>query len=150
MYTTSKVVRQKKYTNIIDFDKVTERYINGKSFFETLSTALCKVPLMQPTDINGTVMRLMPMKDYDSKDQFLNDHKHVLKEFGVKNAVQLIYLLFILNDILAKHETSMKNYIDQTFQKQVAQFKATEASNDTPVLTIVQPMETEIFENVEY
>ncbi|CAB4427890.1 unnamed protein product [Rhizophagus irregularis] len=44
----------------------------------------------------------------------------------------------------------MKNYIDETFQKQVAQFEATEVSNDTPVSTLVQPMETEIFENVEH
>ncbi|CAB4425124.1 unnamed protein product [Rhizophagus irregularis] len=78
------------------------------------------------------------------------DHRPVLKELGVKNAVQLIYLLFILNDILAEHDTSMKNYIDETFQKQVAQFEATEMANDTPVSVQVQPMETEIFENVEH
>ncbi|PKC01899.1 hypothetical protein RhiirA5_426007 [Rhizophagus irregularis] len=95
-------------------------------------------------------MRLMPMEEYNSKDQFIIDHKHVLKELGVKNTVQLIYLLFILNDILAEHDTSMKNYIDETFQKQVAQFEATEVSNDTPVSTLIQPMETEIFENVEH
>ncbi|CAB4382627.1 unnamed protein product [Rhizophagus irregularis] len=123
MYTTSKVV--------------TERKINGKSLLEVLGTALCKVSFTQPTDINGTVMHLMPMKEYDSKDQFVKNHKYVLKELGVKNAIQLIYLLFIFDDIIAKHDTSMKNHIDQTFQKQVAQFEATEASNDTPVSTLV-------------
>ncbi|PKY30290.1 hypothetical protein RhiirB3_447304 [Rhizophagus irregularis] len=95
-------------------------------------------------------MRLMPMKEYDSKDQFVKDNRPVLKELGVKNAVQLIYLLFILNDILAEHDTSKKNYINETFQEQVVQFEATEVSNDTPVSTLVQPMETEIFENVEH
>ncbi|CAB4383970.1 unnamed protein product [Rhizophagus irregularis] len=150
MYTASKVVQQEKYTNIIDLGKVTKCNINGKSFLETLDTALRKVCLMQPTDINGTVMRLMPIEEYDSKDQFVIDHKHILKKLGVKNAVQLIYLLFILNDILAEHDTSMKNYIDETFQKQVAQFEATEVSNDTPVSILIHPMETEIFENVEH
>ncbi|GBC13175.1 hypothetical protein GLOIN_2v1762074 [Rhizophagus irregularis DAOM 181602=DAOM 197198] len=150
MYSASRVVRQEQYINIIDLDKVTEHRINGKSLLETLGIALRKVPLTQPTDINRTVMRLMPMEEYDSKDQFVKDHKLVLKELGVKNAVQLIYLLFILNDILAEHDTSMKNYIDETFQKQVVQFEATEVSNDTPVSTLVQLMETEIFENVEH
>jgi hypothetical protein len=95
-------------------------------------------------------MRLMPIKEYDSKDQFVKNYKTVLKELGVKNAVQLIYLLFILNDIIAEHDTFIKNYIDQTFQKQVAKFEVTEVSNDTSVSILVQPMETKIFENVEH
>ncbi|CAB4422512.1 unnamed protein product [Rhizophagus irregularis] len=150
MYSASRVVRQEQYTNIIDLNTVTERKINGKSFLEALGTALRKVPLTQPTDINGTVMRLMPMEEYNSTEQFVKDHRHVLKEIGMKNDVQLTYLLFILNNIIVEHDTSMKNYIDETFQKQVAQFEATEISNDTPVSSLVQQMETEIFENVEH
>ncbi|CAB4421092.1 unnamed protein product [Rhizophagus irregularis] len=131
--------QQEKYTNIIDLNKVTKCKINGKSFLEAFSTALRKVPLMQPTDINGTIMHLMLIEEYNSTEQFVKDHKHVLKELGMKND-------YILNDIIAEHETS----IDETFQEQMAQFKLTELSNDMPVSTLVQPMEMKIFENIEH
>ncbi|CAB5383285.1 unnamed protein product [Rhizophagus irregularis] len=76
--------------------------------------------------------------------------KPVLKELDMKNEVQLTYLLFTLTAVTNKYKISLKNYINKIIQEQVAQFKSTEIANDTPVLIQVQPIETEIFENVKY
>ena len=83
-------------------------------------------------------------------ETFVKDHRPELKELGIKNDVQLTYLLFILTAFADEYETSMKNYIDKTIQEQVAKFVSTEPSNDTPVSIEVQPMETEIFDNIEH
>ncbi|CAB4434701.1 unnamed protein product [Rhizophagus irregularis] len=139
-----------KYTNIINLEEVTERNINGKSFLEVLSIALRKVELTRPTAIQGYVERILPTDEYNNTETFVRDHRPVLKELGVKNDVQLTYLLFTLAAIADEYEVSLKNYIDKTIQEQVAQFESTESANDTPVSTFVQLMETEIFENVKH
>ncbi|CAB4440558.1 unnamed protein product [Rhizophagus irregularis] len=139
-----------KYTNKIDLEQVTERNVNGKSFLEILSIAFQKVELTKPTAIQGYVKRILPTEEYNSTEQFVKDHRLVLKELGVKNDVQLTYLLFTLAAVADEYEVSLKNYIDKIIQEQVVQFKLTELTNDTPVSTLVQPMETEIFENVEH
>ncbi|CAB4415116.1 unnamed protein product [Rhizophagus irregularis] len=117
-----------KYTNIINLEEVAERNINGKSFLEILRIALQKVELIRPTAIQGYVESCT----------------------GVKNKTQLTYLLFTLAAVANEYEVSLKNYIDKTIQEQVVQFESIELTNDTPVSTLVQPMETENFENVEH
>ncbi|PKK59729.1 hypothetical protein RhiirC2_794410 [Rhizophagus irregularis] len=125
-----------KYTNIINLDEVTQHNINGKSFLEILCIALQK--------------RILPTEEYNNTETFIKDHKPVLKELDMKNEVQLTYLLFTLTAVTNKYKISLKNYINKIIQEQVAQFKSTEIANDTPVLIQVQPIETEIFENVKY
>ncbi|CAB4424949.1 unnamed protein product [Rhizophagus irregularis] len=139
-----------KYTNIINLEEVTERNINRKSFLEALSIALRKVELTRPTVIQGYIERILPTEEYNSTEQFVKDHRPVLKELGVKNKVQLHHLLFTFAALADEYEVSMKNYIKKTIQVQVAQFESTELANDMPVSTQAQPMETEIFENVEH
>ncbi|POG57672.1 hypothetical protein GLOIN_2v1791484 [Rhizophagus irregularis DAOM 181602=DAOM 197198] len=153
--------------------------INGKSFLEILSIALQKVELTRPTAIQGYIEHILPTEEYNNTETFIKDHKPVLKELGVKNEVQLTYLLFTLAAIANEYEVSLKNYIDKTIQdihaaqiilgchnynlgchnsfglyiiyyEQMAQFESTELANDTPVSAQVQLMETEIFENVEH
>ncbi|UZO15066.1 uncharacterized protein OCT59_006502 [Rhizophagus irregularis] len=123
------MVHLAKYTNIINLDEVNEYNINGKSFLDILSIALQKVKLTRPTAIQGYVERILPAEEYNNTETF-KDHRPVLKELGVKNEVQLTYLLFTLDTIADEYEVSLKNYIDKTIQKQL--------------------METEIFENVEH
>ncbi|CAB4444737.1 unnamed protein product [Rhizophagus irregularis] len=77
-------------------------------------------------------------------------NRQFLKEFDLKNDFQLIYLLYIFADFTNEYETFMKNYIEKTFQEQVAQLELTEATNDTPVSTQAQSIETEIFENIKH
>ncbi|EXX64656.1 hypothetical protein RhiirA5_406174 [Rhizophagus irregularis] len=126
------MVHLAKYTNIINLDEVNEYNINGKSFLDILSIALQKVKLTRPTAIQGYVERILPAEEYNNTETF-KDHRPVLKELGVKNEVQLTYLLFTLDTIADEYEVSLKNYIDKTIQKQVAQFESTELTNDTPV-----------------
>ncbi|GBC20179.2 hypothetical protein GLOIN_2v1796889 [Rhizophagus irregularis DAOM 181602=DAOM 197198] len=114
------MVHLAKYTNIINLDEVNEYNINGKSFLDILSIALQKVKLTRPTAIQGYVERILPAEEYNNTETF-KDHRPVLKELGVKNEVQLTYLLFTLDTIADDINT-----------------------------TEVQLMETEIFENVEH
>ncbi|EXX62682.1 hypothetical protein RhiirA5_425444 [Rhizophagus irregularis] len=130
-----------KYTNIIDLEQVTKRNINKKNFFDILCIALQKVELTKPTAIQGYVERILPTKEYNNTENFVKDYRSVLKELGVKNEVQLTYLLFILAAVANEYEVSLKNYIEKTIQEQVVQFESTELANDTPVSTI---HETEI------
>ena len=104
----------KKYTNIIDLEQVTERNIDGKSFLETLHIALQKVKLTRPTVINNYVEKILPTEEYNNMETFVKDHRPELKELGIKNDVQLTYLLFTLAAFADEYETSMKNYIDKT------------------------------------
>ncbi|CAB4446989.1 unnamed protein product [Rhizophagus irregularis] len=114
-----------KYTNIINLEEVAERNINGKSFLEILRIALQKVELTRPTTIQGYVERILPTEEYNNTETFIKDHKPVLKELGVKNEVQLTYLLFTLAAIADEYEVFLKNYIDKTIQEQVVQFEST-------------------------
>ncbi|CAB4374277.1 unnamed protein product [Rhizophagus irregularis] len=139
-----------KYTNIINLNEVNKHNINGKSFLDILSIALQKVKPIRPTTIQGYVERILLAEEYNNTEPFIKDHRPVLKELGVKNEVQLTYLLFTLDTITDEYEVSLKNYIDKTIQKQVAQFESTQLTNDMPVSIQVQLMETEIFENVEH
>ncbi|PKC02522.1 hypothetical protein RhiirA5_425108 [Rhizophagus irregularis] len=115
----------KEYDIRLDLKKVIECFINEKSFLETLYIVLQNMENTDPTNILKYVKRILP------------------------NDFQLIYLLYIFANFTDEYETSMKNYIKKIFQEQVAQLKLTEATNDTPVSTQAQPMETEIFENIE-
>ncbi|CAB4393937.1 unnamed protein product [Rhizophagus irregularis] len=130
-----------KYTNIIDLEQITEHNINGKNFLDILRIALQKVELTKPTAIQGYVECILPTKEYNNTKNFVKDYRPVFKELGVKNKVQLTYLLFILATVADKYEVSLKNYIEKTIQEQVMQFESTELANDTLVSTI---HETEI------
>ncbi|GBC16410.2 hypothetical protein GLOIN_2v1791484 [Rhizophagus irregularis DAOM 181602=DAOM 197198] len=122
----------------LNLKQVNKCNINGKSFLEILSIALQKVELTRPTAIQGYIEHILPTEEYNNTETFIKDHKPVLKELGVKNEVQLTYLLFTLAAIANEYE------------EQMAQFESTELANDTPVSAQVQLMETEIFENVEH
>ena len=103
-----------KYTNIIDLEQVTERNINGKSFIDILCIALQKVELTRLTDIQGYVECILPTEEYNNTETFIKSHKSVLIELGVKNEVQLVYLLFTLTTVADEYEVSLKNYIEKT------------------------------------
>ncbi|PKY34067.1 hypothetical protein RhiirB3_497393 [Rhizophagus irregularis] len=94
-----------KYTNKIDLKQVNKCNINGKSFLEILSIALQKVELTRPTAIQGYIKRILPTEEYNNTETFIKDHKPVLKELGVKNEVQLTYLLFTLTAIANEYFT---------------------------------------------
>ncbi|CAB4445803.1 unnamed protein product [Rhizophagus irregularis] len=83
-----------KYTNIINLEE--------------------KVELIKPTAIQGYVERILPTEEYNNTETFINDHKPVLKELGMKDEVQLTYLLFTLTAVADEYEVSLKNYIDKT------------------------------------
>ncbi|CAB4426038.1 unnamed protein product [Rhizophagus irregularis] len=93
---------------------------------------------------------MLSAKEYNNTETFIKNYKLILKELGIKNKVQLIYLLFTFDTVANKYKVSLKNFIEKIIQEQVAQFTSSELTNDTPVLIQVQPMETEIFENIEY
>ncbi|PKC55219.1 hypothetical protein RhiirA1_475992 [Rhizophagus irregularis] len=97
-----------KYTNKIDLKQVNKCNINGKSFLEILSIALQKVELTRPTAIQGYVERILPTEEYNNTETFIKDHKPVLKELGVKNEVQLTYLLFTLTAVANEYEVSFE------------------------------------------
>ncbi|PKC67138.1 hypothetical protein RhiirA1_510458 [Rhizophagus irregularis] len=125
----------KKYTNVIDLKQVTERNVNGKSFLEILSIAFQKVELTRLTTIQEYVEHILLTEEYNNTETFIKDHKPVLKEFDMKNEVQLTYLLFTFAAVANKYEVSLKNYINKIIQEQVAQFESTELANNTPVST---------------
>ncbi|CAB4478161.1 unnamed protein product [Rhizophagus irregularis] len=133
----------KKYTNVIDLKQVTERNVNGKSFLEILSIAFQKVELTRLTTIQEYVEHILLTEEYNNTETFIKDHKPVLKEFDMKNEVQLTYLLFTFAAVANKYEVSLKNYINKIIQEQVAQFESTELANNTPVSTQVQQMDME-------
>ncbi|CAB4404108.1 unnamed protein product [Rhizophagus irregularis] len=103
-----------KYTNTINLKEVVERNINGKSFLEILRIALQKVKLTRQTTIQGYVERILPTEEYNNTETFIRDHKPVLKKLGVKNEVQLTYLLFTFAAVTDEYKVSLKNYIDKT------------------------------------
>ncbi|CAB4433912.1 unnamed protein product [Rhizophagus irregularis] len=103
-----------KYTNKINLKQVNEHNINGKSFLEILNIALQKVELTRPTAIQGYIERILLTEEYNNTETFIKNHKPVLKELGVKNEVQLTYLLFTLAAVTDEYEVSLKNYIDKT------------------------------------
>ncbi|CAB4406771.1 unnamed protein product [Rhizophagus irregularis] len=73
--------------------------------------------LARLTAIQGYVERILPTEEYNSTEQFVKDHRPVLKELGVKNDVHFTYLLFTLAAVTDEYEVSLKNYIDKTIQE---------------------------------
>ncbi|EXX60826.1 hypothetical protein RirG_176410 [Rhizophagus irregularis DAOM 197198w] len=96
----------KKYTNVIDLKQVTERNVNGKSFLEILSIAFQKVELTRLTTIQEYVEHILLTEEYNNTETFIKDHKPVLKEFDMKNEVQLTYLLFTFAAVANNINTS--------------------------------------------
>ncbi|PKY54192.1 hypothetical protein RhiirA4_472861 [Rhizophagus irregularis] len=112
---------------------ITERNINEKSFLDILRIALQKVvELTRLTAIQGYVEHILPTEEYNNIETFIKDHKPILKELGIKNEVQLVYL-FTLAAVADEYKVSLKNYIEKIIQEQVVQFKSTEFTNSTPV-----------------
>lgn len=125
-----------KYTNTIDLKKMTECKINEKSFLEIFSNiALQKVKLIRSTDILGYIKYILPSEEYNNTELYIKDHKSVLKKFDIKNNIHLIYLLFTFATFADEYETSIKAFIEEIFQEQVAQIESTELTNDTLVST---------------
>ncbi|CAB4404679.1 unnamed protein product [Rhizophagus irregularis] len=85
-----------KYTNTINLKEVVER------------------KLTRQTTIQGYVERILPTEEYNNTETFIRDHKPVLKKLGVKNEVQLTYLLFTFAAVTDEYKVSLKNYIDKT------------------------------------
>ncbi|UZO21525.1 uncharacterized protein OCT59_013915 [Rhizophagus irregularis] len=76
--------------------------INRKSFLEILCIALQKIEFTCLTAIQDYIKHISPTEEYNNIETFVKNHRTVLKELGIKNEVQIIYLLFTLA-VVAKH-----------------------------------------------
>ncbi|PKK56489.1 hypothetical protein RhiirC2_799898 [Rhizophagus irregularis] len=101
-------------------------YTTGNNTLFVLASNLTfqKVELTCLTNIQGYVEHILPAEEYDNTENYVKDHKAVLKELGIKNDIQLTYLLFTFVTFSDEYKTSMKNFIDKPFQEQVAQFES--------------------------
>ncbi|CAB4429426.1 unnamed protein product [Rhizophagus irregularis] len=103
---------KKEYDIRLNLEKVNQCFINGRSFLATLSIVLQN---MENTDILEYVKRILPTEEYNYMEEYVKNYKLSLKEFDLKNDIQLVYLLYIFADFTDEFENCIKEYIKRTF-----------------------------------